>query len=577
MAKDLEITPTQFHESLEKFEISDSILRFTQEVYSDYQRSLNFRSAVDFDDLIRLALKAITLDPDFLSRLQHRWPYILEDEAQDSSRLQEIILSKLAGEHGNWVRVGDPNQAIFETFTTASPKYLRSFLADERVVEQDLSYSGRSTPSIIKLANHLIDWSRSNHPVEELRDSLALPYIQPTAKGDPQPNPPDQPEGIFLSKTGGSPDDEVKKVVSSLKAWLPGHGDQTVAVLVPRNERGTDVVAQLKANNIPYLELLKSSYHTRQTARILSAILSHLSDPAVPKKLAEVFKIINQYEEDEIQKQVNDSIYSQVSQSQNHEQFLNPHPGDDWIGTLEFDQNKDIALGKLEFFRSQITKWEKAALLPIDQLLLIISQDLFQEPGDLALVQKLALSLERSGKTHLDWQLPNFASELTNIANNERKFLGFSEDENGFNPELHKGKVIVATLHKAKGLEWDRVYLLSVNNYDFPSNQPDDTFISEKWFIRDHLNLEAETITRLQAMSDEDLEALYLPEGMASAKARLDYCSERLRLFYVGITRAKRELIITWNTGRNEKIKCRPSLPFTALRSFWENHDVPTV
>ncbi|NIP85784.1 MAG: UvrD-helicase domain-containing protein, partial [Planctomycetales bacterium] len=57
------------------------------------------------------------------------WPYILEDEAQDSSRLQEEILRKLAGKGGNWVRVGDPNQAIFETFTTADPKYLRDFMA----------------------------------------------------------------------------------------------------------------------------------------------------------------------------------------------------------------------------------------------------------------------------------------------------------------------------------------------------------------------------------------------------------------------------------------------------------------
>ena len=60
-------------------------------------------------------------DPDYLERLRQRWPFILEDEAQDSSRLQEKILELLSGPHGNWVRVGDPNQAIYETFTTANP------------------------------------------------------------------------------------------------------------------------------------------------------------------------------------------------------------------------------------------------------------------------------------------------------------------------------------------------------------------------------------------------------------------------------------------------------------------------
>ena len=78
------------------------------------------------------------------------------------------------------------------------------------------------------------------------------------------------------------------------------------------------------------------------------------------------------------------------------------------------------------------------------------------------------------------------------VAKNERRFLGFSADDSGFDPSRHKGKVVVATMHKAKGLEWDRVYLMSVNNYDFPSGMANDQYISEKFFIRGGLNLEAE-------------------------------------------------------------------------------------
>lgn len=572
--KDLEITPVQMLELIQKFDLDDPLVILMHEIFSDYQRALNFRSAVDFDDLIRLALKAIKLDPDYLARLQHRWPYILEDEAQDSSRLQEIILRTLAGKGGNWVRVGDTNQAIFESFTTASPKYLRSFLDEDKVIKHDLFQSGRSTMSIIKLANHLIEWTRVNHPVDELRGSLTLPLIRPTDPGDPQPNPPDQPEAIFLSRSGGSPEEEVKKVIASIKSWLPDHPDKTIAILVPRNERGADVVEKLKAENIPYLELLKSSLHTRHTAKLLATILDYLSDPSSTVKLVDVYKKIHTTNiNDEGSKYFNDQVQTIIKKFDNIERFLFSKSIDADFALIGDQSDLKIINSKLDKFRNQIIWWQNASLLPIDQLLLFISQDLFTESSDLALAQKLALSLERSSRIHLDWRLPDFSKELTIVANNERRFLGFSEDENGFNPELHKGVVVVATIHRAKGLEWDRVYLMSVNNYDFPSAQPDDTYLSEKYFVRDHLNLEAEILSSIRALADRDLSNLYVEEGTASRKARLEYCSERLRLLYVGITRARRELIITWNTGKTERVKCRPSLPFTALRAYWENEN----
>ena len=107
--------------------------------------------------------------------------------------LQEEILKLLTGAGGNWVRVGDPNQAIYETFTTASPQYLRDFIRRKDVQSRDLPNSGRSMQSVIDLANYLIDWTNAEHPVNAIRSALAPPYIEPTPPGDPQPNPPDQP------------------------------------------------------------------------------------------------------------------------------------------------------------------------------------------------------------------------------------------------------------------------------------------------------------------------------------------------------------------------------------------------
>ena len=222
---------------------------------------------------------------------------------------------------------------------------------------------------------------------------------------------------------------------------------------------------------------------------------------------------------------------------------------------------------ELEAFRAILRRWQATTLLPIDQMILTLGQDLFTAPNDLALAHKLALVLHQVSRDHSDWRLPELNGELSLIARNERRFLGFSEDDAGFDPSHYAGKVVVTTMHKAKGLEWERVYLMSVNNYDFPSLQPNDRYISEKWFVRDGLNLEAETLAQLQAVTTNNEYAWYEP-GQATQQARLDYVRERLRLLYVGITRAKQELVITWNTGRTGEQT--QALPLRHCRAGWK-------
>ena len=130
-------------------------------------------------------------------------------------------------------------------------------------------------------------------------------------------------------------------------------------------------------------------------------------------------------------------------------------------------------------------------------------------------------------------------------------------------PEEHRGEVAVATVHGAKGLEWDRVYLLSVSNYDFPSGSEDEFTPAQKWFVRGRLDLQAETLAQLDIAVDESGE---YEEGRATASARLDYVRERLRLFYVGITRARKELLVGSNIGPYNKN--RPAESFLALQSY---------
>lgn len=587
LAKDLELTPAVARQRLA--ELAETLasgrgqegvalyplLDMALDIYADYQRGLAYRGAVDYDDLIRLALLALQSDSDYLQRLRYRWPIILEDEAQDSSRLQERILRLLSGASpadqgampGNWVRVGDPNQAIYETFTTASPRYLRDFLAEPGVIARELPNSGRSTASIMALANALVDWCRAEHPVPELRDALAPTHILPTPAGDPQPNPLDNPEGVRLIRRKMTPGEELQAVIDSLARWLPEYQGHTVAVLTPRNERGEAVVNALKARKIECVELLRSTRATREAAGALGNVLSYLADPTSPVRLAKCYEVWRRGDRDDPQARARvEAISRALRRCRAVEDFVWPRPDPASLAAVELPAEDELAEEQVRRFRELLRRWLAAVTLPIDQLLLTIGQDLFDRPADIALTHKLAAVLRQAADAHPDWRLPQLTQELALIARNERKFLGFSDEDTGFDPDAHRGKVVVATVHKAKGLEWDRVYLISVNNYDYPSAQPGDSYISERWYLRDGLNLEAETLAALKALAEG---RSFPPLGAATAQARLDYAAERLRLLYVGITRAKRELIITWNTGRPEH-PAQPAVPLIALQEWWD-------
>lgn len=569
-AKDQQLSPEMIRQQLDRAPAPLPLAEIGWAIYADYQRALQYRGAVDFNDLIRLALQALQTDERLLNRLRERWPFVLEDEAQDSSRLQEQILRLLAGEHGNWVRVGDPNQAIYETFTTANPRYLREFLLEPDVLAQELPTSGRSTRSILALANHLIEWTRNDHLNPAVRDALSPPLIQPTGEDDPQPNPPDDPAQIYLIGTKYSPDAEIQAVGASLAKWLPDHPESTVAVLAPRNDRAFKLVDELNARGLPVVDsLLRSSTSTRSSAGVLGNILRYLADPQSSSKLANVYKVWRRGDRSEEDLDARtEEVAALLRKCRHIEDFIWPGPGGDWLEVV------GIAGGNLELhehlleFRQLVRRWQGAALLPIDQALLTLAQDLFTAPTDLAIAHKLAAVLRQSSEVHPSWRLPELSDELAAVARNERRFLGFSDEETGFNPEDYKGKVVVGTMHKAKGLEWDRVYLMSVNNYDFPSGMAYDQYQSERWFMRDNLNLEAEALAQLEALLTTDEYAWY-EEGHAGLAGRLDYVRERLRLLYVGITRARRELVITWNTG--QRGDSRPALPFVELQAFWEN------
>jgi len=588
-------------ESRNESEVEMPLAEMAQSIYQGYQQALNVRNAVDYDDLIRHALQVLRIDEELLARLGDQWPYVLEDEAQDSSKIQQQILQMLVGEDGNWVRVGDPNQAIYESFTTADPNLLREF-AEEAGQSPKLAQSGRSQPSIIGLANRTIWWSQTQHPNEEVRGALTKPYIRTTPEGDPQPNPPGRPGRIGFVSGEFTEEEEIKKVAGSLGPWLEANPEKTCAMLVPVRGMGVAAASHLEEEGIPYTDsLLKTTSQTRKAAQRIERVVEYLAEPTSSTRLARCYVQwrSSQVEADQAKSAQSQSAKAKsaqaeptgaagedgspgaegeteaakaeiretsrlVSQAQRPEDYIWPQ-GRSWLSEVEADLTNE-QLSRLEAFREKVRYWLELSDLPIGQLVMALGRDFFSDPDRLALVQKFSGLLRRASNYNPEWGLPRLSDELEVIAENERRFEGVGSGETDFDPEDHKGEVIISTMHGAKGLEWDRVHMMGVNDYHFPAAVAGDKFLPEKWFYRDGLNLQAETLAQIDALANGEP----YNEKEATTEARREYARERIRLFYVCVTRAREELMITTNIGRFEDN--RPALIFEEMHKIYDEH-----
>jgi DNA helicase II / ATP-dependent DNA helicase PcrA len=134
------------------------------EVYREYQRRLLEASAVDFDDLLLLAVRLFRDHADALARWRHRFAYVLVDEFQDTNLAQWELVRLLTAEHRNVMVVGDADQAVY-AFRGADYRNLLRFeeeFPDATVIVLEQNY--RSTQSILDAANAVIANNAARRP-----------------------------------------------------------------------------------------------------------------------------------------------------------------------------------------------------------------------------------------------------------------------------------------------------------------------------------------------------------------------------------------------------------------------------
>ena len=570
LCKHLRLTPERARALLDASDQTNEFLEMGVGLYAQYARYLQARNGLDFDDLIWRAIDALEQDDTFLANLRARWPYILEDEAQDSSPLQEGILERLAGEGGNWVRVGDPNQAINATFTAADPRYFRRFLGSQGVVAMSLPESGRCARPIMALANHLVHWACDRHPEAVVRTMAFEPQeIEPTGPGDPQPNPPDTECHVyFRDEPFADTHAEAQKVAAWAIQYIGRYPLRTVAILCPTRAEGSTVVEALKAapEEVPFDDLLRSTPRVREVARVLAAACQYLRDPTNSSQLARLYQALAQGDYPGTSP-AGERLRHQCTlvRSLRPDEMLFPK------GSAHLRESLPPAanvlpgdLMALERFAELAGRWVRALALPIDQLLLTIGQDLFTAESDLAICHTMATSLRATSQMHPEWRLRDFAEEIGEVARNRRRLGGLSLADAGYTTK--EGHIAITTMHRAKGLEWEAVVLLSVDSLEFPDTCA-DAFRDEPYFMPGRAPA-VEARKHLEQLAGAEFAT---PPGLAlAAQARLEYIAERLRLLYVGITRAKRDLVFSCSKT-NGRRPVRPATPLLELGRFWQN------
>lgn len=149
--------------------------------YKLYEEYLKSNNLVDFDDLLCLTYNILANNPTLSSQISDRYKYIMVDEYQDTNDLQYKLLRQLCYNHQNLVVVGDDDQSIYG-WRGARIENILNFkdqFNDVKLIKLETNY--RSTPSILKAANELIDHNRSRlgkNLVSQLPDENPIEILE---------------------------------------------------------------------------------------------------------------------------------------------------------------------------------------------------------------------------------------------------------------------------------------------------------------------------------------------------------------------------------------------------------------
>ncbi|WP_144523682.1 UvrD-helicase domain-containing protein [Bacillus pumilus] len=243
-------------------------------IYQSYEQQKRDNQQFDFDDMAIACLHMLTEQPELLKRYQERFKYILVDEFQDINPVQYQLIQLLAGESEQLFCVGDDDQAIY-AFRGSNPAFILEFKRDypsAQIVHLHANY--RSHHTIVASADAII--KKNQHRYEKTLKAVRSETIPPT---------------LFYPY---DEEEEATMIVADIQEKIKnGAKPSDICVLFRTNTGGRAIYERLHQSAIPYeTESGVKAFYSRRIVRVLLAFLSlsqDADDVAAMKQLLPVF------------------------------------------------------------------------------------------------------------------------------------------------------------------------------------------------------------------------------------------------------------------------------------------------
>jgi len=513
----------------------DSILKICIQIYKSYQAKLENNALLDFDDILYYAYILLKENKEIREGYTKKYKYILEDEAQDSTVIQNKILNLIGV---NWVKVGDFNQSIMGTFTASEPKIFENFIKKVENKKQMFT-AGRSSENIIKVANEFVKWVTEDYKIKECKKALLPQYIKKVKKGEFPQNPNVENFGIKTYRKRNM-DEELEFVVKMAGSYHKKNSQKSISILFPSNFMIEKCSILLEKAGLEYKTLSDISSQSIDFFETLADLVAFLDKPFSSQCLINLLK--REFKNEDIKKVV--EFIGKIPL----ENLLYPSKGDEYYIPKEII-DLEIWSSIMEYI-NKIKKILNFPKISLEKLLIYIGEVFNVNNEEKIIINGIGGELKSFYQLNPKWGLSDLEKELRRGKGNRfavfAKFLYTLKGEE----ETEDTKITLATYHKSKGAEWDFVILTGLNNYNFPAKLTDG-FRGEYYYLK-------EKYANPTALAKAEIGKYILGtnQNEPMKQAKIDKISEGIRLIYVGITRAKENLVLMVGEGRNFPSEC---------------------